>query len=210
MGAHFILPWISIWKLRLSFLFFMHKSLFMSIDFFLFYIPIITSKVLPLICYGSSRYINQLFMTSLILKKRCYQCWLWWQICLLTRSFLLYTKNFMYYLQLFTVSEMWYCKCIQWVIKLAYCFAVSIIYGCLGNSFLLDYCTVVIKIASLIFETQSLILFYIFLFIFCCYAASFTYIFLMWNPYSIIQLISCYNIFRASCSPIAYMIPVYV
>lgn len=85
-----------------------------------------------------------------------------------------------------------------------------IIYGCLGNSFLLDYCTVVIKIASLIFETQSLILFYIFLFIFCCYAASFTYIFLMWNPYSIIQLISCYNIFRASCSPIAYMIPVYV
>lgn len=124
VGAHFILPWISIWKLRLSFLFFMHRSLFMRYFLFSLCISIITSKVLPLICHGSSRYINQLFMTSLILKKRCYQCWLWWQICLLTRSFLLYTKNFMYYLQLFTVSEMWYCKCIQWVIKLAYCFAV--------------------------------------------------------------------------------------
>lgn len=99
-------------------------SLFMRFFLFSLCISILTSKVLPLICTWSSRYVNQLFMTSLILKKRCYQCWLWWQICLLTRSFLLYTKNFMYYLQLFTVSEMWYCKCIQWVIKLAYCFAV--------------------------------------------------------------------------------------
>lgn len=38
VGAHLILPWISIWKLRL-YLFFMHRSLFKSIDFFCFTFP---------------------------------------------------------------------------------------------------------------------------------------------------------------------------
>lgn len=36
VGAHFILPWISIWKLRLSFLFLMHKYFFVHEIFFVF------------------------------------------------------------------------------------------------------------------------------------------------------------------------------
>lgn len=159
-GVHTILPWISIWKLKLSlcslYTLFMRRILFcISIENFI--------EMFPLIYHGSCIFINQLLLPTVLFCKISdinivYDDKYAW----LRFHFIYIYYEFYIYLQLFTtiLIHVWDVMAYvsfgyeNWLIVLR-CFSILVIYSFI----MLVYCTVVIKIANLFWKTQLLILF---------------------------------------------------